>query len=164
MLKERLNGYTVVEYKWVVFARLIFFCFFLIAGYVLTNTMLEWDKPAAASYALHSGRPENLENPDKSKPAVMKWMKQKSEMPEQVLSSIYDSALMHINTELILAVCMVESNFNPGVKSSKGAIGLMGIMPGVWLEELKGSGIVRERRDLFLIPNNIAAGVYVLKK
>lgn len=50
-------------------------------------------------------------------------------MPEQVLSDIYDEAVKYAYSDLILAICAVESNFNPVAKSQKGAIDLMGILP-----------------------------------
>jgi hypothetical protein len=96
--------------------------------------------------------------------AILRWMKENSDMPEHVLMTIYRVAMKSVNADLILAVCLVESNFNPHVESEKGAIGLMGIMPGVWLEELEARGIVREREDLFSISNNIASGAYVLER
>jgi len=164
MLKERLTGYTVVKYKWVVLAKLIVIFLVCISGYVLANAVLDRDKPADALYVADTAGSKSAGKTERVKPAVMKWMRHKSEMPDQVLSSIYDAAEKNLNTELILAICMVESNFNPGLKSSRGAIGLMGIVPAVWLEELKANGIVTEKRDLFLIPNNIASGIYVLEK
>jgi soluble lytic murein transglycosylase-like protein len=130
----------------------------------LANTVLDWEKPAVASYVADTSGSKSSGKTERVKPAVVEWMRHKSEMPDQVLSSIYDAAEKNINTELILAICMVESNFNPGLKSSKGAVGLMGIMPAVWLEELKVRGIVQERRDLFLIRNNIDSGIYVFEK
>lgn len=163
-MKELLNGYTVVRYKWVVLAKLAVIFFVFITSYALANAVLDWDKQADASYVSENAGFESAGQTDWVKTAVVDWMKLNSEMPEQVLSSIYDAAETNINTELILAVCLVESNFNPGVKSGKGAVGLMGIMPSVWLEELKANGIVKEKRDLFLIPNNIASGIYVLGK
>jgi len=170
MLKKKLDGYAVVEYKWIVFAKVIFVCFVLIAAYAVTKTAMDWIRPAYASYTSEAGEQERAgallssKTEEKAKPALMAWMRQRSEMPDQVLSIIYDSAVTHTNRDLILAICLVESNFNPKVKSHKGAIGLMGIMPSVWVEELKAEGIVNERRDLFLIPNNIASGVYVIEK
>ena len=96
--------------------------------------------------------------------AVLQWMKENSRMPEHVLAKIYSVAMGSVNADLILAICLVESNFNPHVESGKGAVGLMGIMPDVWLEELKAHGIASGKEDLFTISTNIDAGVYVLEK
>ena len=109
-------------------------------------------------------QPETPAANEAANQAILQWMKRNSDMSEQVLTNIYRVAMKSVNADLILAVCLVESNFNPHVESGKGAIGLMGIMPDVWLEELSARGIVREREDLFAIPNNIASGVYVLQK
>ncbi|MDA8242161.1 MAG: lytic transglycosylase domain-containing protein [Nitrospiraceae bacterium] len=97
-----------------------------------------------------------------TKLVILQWMKEHSEMPEQVLSKIYSAAMNNVNADLVLAICLVESNFNPHVESERGAIGLMGIMPDVWLEELKTHGIVREQDDLYTISSNINSGIYVL--
>jgi len=94
--------------------------------------------------------------------AVLQWMKENSDMPDHILANIYNAASATANKDLILAICLVESNFNPHVESDKGAIGLMGIMPGVWLEELKEQGIIEEKEDLYKISANIAAGAHVL--
>jgi soluble lytic murein transglycosylase-like protein len=94
--------------------------------------------------------------------AVLRWMKENSAMSEQVLSKIYSTAMNSTDTDLVLAICLVESNFNPHAESYKGAIGLMGIMPAVWLEELKEHGIVSGKEDLYTIPRNINSGIYVL--
>ena len=120
------------------------------------------------------GKPANVDNQvslagsgsdlqDAASQAVLRWMKKNSDMPEQVLSKIYSAAKNSFNTDLILAICLVESNFNPVVESNKGAIGLMGIMPGVWLEELKEQGILKRQEDLYTISSNINSGVYVLE-
>lgn len=97
-----------------------------------------------------------------AKQAVLDWMAENSAMPDHVLAKIYNAAAGTHNRDLILAICLIESNFNPHAESDKGAVGLMGIMPGVWLEELKAQGIIREREDLHKISGNIAAGAYVL--
>src|SRR5574340_325105 len=94
--------------------------------------------------------------------AVLDWMAENSDMPYQVLAKIYNAAAGTRNRDLILAICLIESNFNPLAESSKGAIGLMGIKPDIWLEELKVQGIIKEREDLYKISGNIAAGAYVL--
>jgi soluble lytic murein transglycosylase-like protein len=102
-----------------------------------------------------------------SKQKILDWMAVNSSMPDNVLSEIYDAAALTGNIagnrDLILAICLVESNFNPQAESHRGAIGLMGIMPNVWVKELKDQGIIQEKEDLYKISGNIAAGAHVLE-
>jgi len=114
------------------------------AGYFSSFIRSSWDEKAT------------------TKQAVLDWMGENSAMPDHVLAKIYNAAAGTRNRDLILAICLVESNFNPLAESDKGAIGLMGIMPEVWLQELKAQGIIREKEDLYNISGNIAAGAYVL--
>jgi hypothetical protein len=158
MLRSRLKGYVVVEYKWILLSKLIGLCLVGIAGYALVHTTIDFSEPANADYLSED------EKIDRIKLVVMKWMKDNSEMPEQVLSTIYDEAVKYPHTDLILAICAAESSFNPNAKSGKGAIGLMGILPSVWMDVLKGQGIVSAKRDLYLISKNIESGVYVLRR
>lgn len=104
----------------------------------------------------------NVKSEDAAKKRVLNWMAYNSAMPDHVLAKIYNAAAITGNRDLILAICLVESNFNPDVESDKGAIGLMGIMPGVWVKELKEQGIIKEKDDLYKISGNIAAGSHVL--
>ena len=104
----------------------------------------------------------NAGSDDAAKKRILEWMSENSVVSEQVLSKIYNAAAVTGNRDLILAICLVESNFNPHAESDKGAIGLMGIMPGVWVKELKEQGIIREKDDLYKISGNIAAGAHVL--
>ncbi|MBI5076680.1 MAG: transglycosylase SLT domain-containing protein [Nitrospirae bacterium] len=105
----------------------------------------------------------NINGEDAAKKRILDWMAENSAVSEQVLSKIYNAAAVTGNRDLILAICLVESNFNPHAESDKGAIGLMGIMPGVWVKELKEQGIIREKDDLYKISGNIAAGAHVLE-
>ena len=101
---------------------------------------------------------------DAGRRAVIRWMGENSAMSESVLSDIYGIAANNVHTDLILAICLVESNYNPRAVSDKGAMGLMGIMPGIWLDELKAQGILGKKEDLYRISNNIAAGSYVIER
>lgn len=109
--------------------------------------------------SLHQ-RDEDLKEATKQK--ILDWMAKNSDMPDHILTKIYNAAEVTGNRDLILAICLVESNFNPQAESHKGAIGLMGIMPNVWVKELKDQGIIREKEDLYKISGNISAGAHVL--
>ena len=153
------NQYLVIRCRTMFMMRLLAVCLTVVSIGLLLYMVSA--SPAPAAPAVRQADQSVAADP---KAAVIGWMKSRSEMPEQVLVAIYDEAARSINADLILAICAVESDFNPSIKSPKGALGLMGITAGVWLQELKGRGLVSEKRDLFLIPNNIAAGTYVLEK
>ena len=162
MEREKMKEFTNVIFRPIRSARGILFIFvviiFLALGYVYTL-------PESAHAVLFSPFYLNSLNGhanEKARLAVLLWMKENSEMPEQVLTKIYNEAASTGNRDLILAICLVESNFNPQVESDKGAVGLMGIMPEIWVDELKERGIIKGREDLYQISSNIAAGAYVL--
>lgn len=153
MLKKNMKGSLGIVVKTVLLTTLVASCLIVIPGVVLVFGARDLIRPANAVHPA-----------EKMNPVVLEWMKNESVMPEEVLSEIYRAAVNNVNSDLILAICMVESNFDPGAKSKQGAIGLMGILPRAWLAELKAQGIVREKEDLYLISNNIASGAYVLQK
>jgi soluble lytic murein transglycosylase-like protein len=132
----------------------------VVIGLALTSALFTPCEHAHADYLLSAHRVRVEKAP--ADRAVLQWMKENSHVPQQVLFTVYHTALNSVNPDLVLAICVVESNFNPRAQSDKGAVGLMGIMPTVWLDSLKARGIVNDREDLYVIPNNIAAGVFVL--
>ena len=159
MLKQKIRKHMSLLYKKVSPVQYGLLILVAICSLSLTYAFMAVDGPANAWYSPSLGSRDVKET---TKQAILQWMKENSEMPDQVLAKIYNAAATTGNRDLILAICLVESNFNPHVESDKGAIGLMGIMPGVWVKELKEQGIIKEKDDLYKISANIAAGAHVL--
>ena len=162
MLKDIMREFVKGRYKQLLQVKYILFIVVALIGLALIYTVRVPVVPANVTYpaSLHSG----VDTKELTKQAILEWMKENSRMPEHVLTKIYHVAMNSVNADLILAICLVESNFNPHVESEKGAIGLMGIMPSVWLGELQAQGIVKGKEDLYKISNNIESGVYVLDR
>ena len=91
------------------------------------------------------------------------WVLKNSRLTRSQARLVVQCAHREAYPTLILAICKVESHFDPHVVSSMGAIGLGQIMP-VWVPELKRVGIIKTRGDLFDIEMNIRAVGYVLRK
>jgi len=70
---------------------------------------------------------------------------------------IYFSKEYNLPPELILGIVETESMFNPRVRSSAGAIGLMQVMPE-WVPKLE---IVNSNRELYEVDKGIEAGIQV---
>lgn len=99
-------------------------------------------------------------------PEILNWVLQNSDhkIPIYFLKQVIQEAKKYPNYKLILAIIKEESNFNPFVISKKGAVGLVQVMPNIWLRELKENGIVSDKRQLFNYKKNIAACNYILEK
>ena len=93
-----------------------------------------------------------------TEPLLTKWIYDHSkQISKEACKEIAEECLKTNKPLALLAIMEAESNFVPTAVSSKGAIGLGQIMPGVHEKELIGRGIIKERRDLFDITPNIRA-------
>lgn len=153
MLKGSVKSHKARAVQMVPVLAVVLTCLAVIPAFAMLFAARDLDRNAGVAYSAEA-----------LNPVVLEWMKSNSRMSEEILTDIYRAAVNSGNADLILAICLVESNFDPAAKSAKGAIGLMGILPRAWLEELRAEGIVRHKDDLYRIPNNIAAGAYVLQK
>jgi hypothetical protein len=167
MLKDRVKdmtkGYVLVEYKWVLLTKFVALCIIVITFLMLAGGATSPAKQVNAAPSPSVGA-SGVDVGKLFKPVILRWMRDKSEMPEQVLSTIYDAAAENNNPDIIIAISLVESRFNPVAKSKKGAMGLMGIMPNIWFEELRAQGLVKEKRDLYAVPSNVASGAYIFER
>ena len=161
MLKGLIKDYVNAKYKRASLTQFVFLILIAIIALVFSYEIVLPESVANAGYFSSLNLPGRHKEAA-AKQAILDWMGDNSAMPDHVLANIYNAAAKTGNRDLILAICLVESNFNPHAESDKGAIGLMGIMPGVWVKELKEQGIIREKEDLYKISGNIAAGSHVL--
>jgi soluble lytic murein transglycosylase-like protein len=95
--------------------------------------------------------------------AMVKWVyEHSSKISRAGCQEIVFEAGKTNKSLLLLAVICAESEFTTTAVSSKGAMGLTQVMPGVWEQHLIKKGIIKERRDLFDIGPSVAAGNEVL--
>jgi soluble lytic murein transglycosylase-like protein len=161
MMKDRIRNYLGGRNWQAMLLEYSLAAIIVAIGLALASAIVAPYGQANADYLLSAHRVRDEKTATDR--AILQWMKDNSRMPQQVLSRVYDTALSSVNPDLVLAICAVESNFNPHAESDKGAVGLMGVMPAVWLDSLKARGIANDKEDLYMIPNNIASGVFVLK-
>lgn len=90
---------------------------------------------------------------------------------DEVIEKIVDSILKYSKVfvfppDLVIFVMNTESDFEVSAKSNKGAVGLMQVLPAVWLDEENKYSLlnfgIKTKEDLFDINKNIFAGVYIL--
>lgn len=93
---------------------------------------------------------------------IKEWMRDNSSINDEILEKVLENSYNTENPYLTLAIICIESNFRPYVVSHKGAIGLMQIMPNIWVDELIDNKIIKNSDDLYKIEENIKSGNYVL--
>ncbi len=79
------------------------------------------------------------------------------EIAKNILASSEKHDVPFVTT---VAVMEVESQFNPAARSSKGARGLMQVMPNIWMHELN----LTSKYDFHSIQIGINSGAYILRK
>ena len=94
------------------------------------------------------------------KKVVEKFVDDENVANEIACSVYYWSWRRNISPILLLAIIMQESKFDPRAVSSRGAVGLMQVMP-FWVAVYKHE--TNKNIDLLNIDNNIEIGSYVLK-
>lgn len=67
-----------------------------------------------------------------------------------------------ITPKMVVAIIARESSFDPATLGSLGEVGLMQIYPKYHIKDLKSSGIISKKKDLWKIETNISAGIHIL--
>lgn len=99
----------------------------------------------------------------KSEAALTKWVYDHSkQISLATCKEIVQESLKTDKPLLMLSLIEVESNFVLTAVSSKGAMGLTQVMPGIHEKELIAKSIIKERRDLFDVIPSVRAGNLVL--
>ncbi len=85
------------------------------------------------------------------------------------VATIYADAILYacikydIDIDIMLSLIKYESSFNSLIVHKRtGCIGATQINPSIWTKQLIEEGIIKEKKDLFSIRNNILSGAYVL--
>ena len=85
------------------------------------------------------------------------------------VAAMYADAILYacikydIDIDIMLSLIKYESSFNSLIVHKRtGCIGATQINPTIWTKQLIEEGIIKEKKDLFSIRNNILSGAYVL--
>jgi hypothetical protein len=92
------------------------------------------------------------------------WMRKHSDMDNNTLLRAYNAVKLHPQKDRLIAMGIIESNFNPTAKSLSNARGIWQIIPKWWYVELKEAGIVYEVRDFWNIECNAKSVIYIIDK
>jgi soluble lytic murein transglycosylase-like protein len=118
MLKDMIKEYVKVKYQRLSLVQYLLLILVVISGLALIYAATVPGTVADAGY-YSSLIKRSGDEKAAMKQAVLKWMGENSAMPDHILTKIYNSAARTGNRDLILAICLVESNFNPQVESGK---------------------------------------------
>ncbi|AJF08284.1 transglycosylase SLT domain-containing protein [Geoalkalibacter subterraneus] len=83
-------------------------------------------------------------------------------LDKEYVEQIVSAAISTGEPELVLSVAMAESSLRHDIVSHKGAIGLTGIIPRYWNDELQKAGIIEKPSDYYSPAKNLAACKHIL--
>ncbi len=86
-----------------------------------------------------------------------------TQVSREMIDDVLDEVFKTDHPLLILSIVGAESDFIPTAHSKAGAMGLGQINPKTYLVILKNKGIIKEKRDLYNIKENIKATEYAIK-
>jgi len=158
MIKRR-RRMSVSKKRWLVMLSAVFALLAVITVVILSeNKLYSWVK--GAPVIKESSTEKSKEEIEK---ILVQWVYNNSKNISMAGCQEISSEAMKVNKPLlILSIMDVESNFNPGAISNKGAIGLTQVMFDIHKESLIKSGIIKEKRDLFNIGPSIRAGSFIM--
>lgn len=136
-------------------------CVWLLVGLVLLSEAVTYNKAIVVTKEVFDNR-ERLSQ-------YIKYENYKAypELIELIVDSVFEcSKKYNIPASLLVFVIQVESDFNPQAVSAAGAIGLMQVLPKVWLQPNNPISLhklgIKDAAELFSPAVNIQAGSYIL--
>lgn len=148
---------------WVVAAALLVACSWFVVVLLWSDLGLSNEANRRLSSQIDAARRSRIVAESGYRKAVSDWVYDNSErIGRATAGEIVAAAFSNPHPVLILSVIGAESRFDPTAVSKKGAVGLGQIMYGVWGKDLERGGIIRAKRDLFGVDENVAATGYVL--
>jgi len=163
MTKNNISGETHAWGGWGI----LYFGTIVVASMIIIVLHLEAKRVTEMNDMhvswLREAKQTSIDRKVRYKKALIDWVYNSSDQIDYVTATEIVNATLSTNHPiLILSVIKVESSFNPMAVSKKGAVGLGQIMYGSWGKNLEAGGIIKSKRDLFGVRDNICATEYVL--
>jgi len=114
----------------------------------------------------HAFRLQHTQDKDANRVIIAKYIKvNHQKVSREVAASIATNVLSlsekwAIPYELVVAMIEIESGFDPQAVSSKGARGLLQVMPGIWVKTFN----MANQYELHEIDGGIEAGIKIMKR